>query len=62
MPATRNFTASIHLPAKADSITLDGAVITNSTWDAASGVATVKIPACGKAPRVLMLNIKQGSR
>jgi len=58
MPATRNFTASIHLPSNPDSITLDNKALTDSAWDAATGVATVKIPACGKAPRVLLLNIK----
>ncbi|MFA7172219.1 MAG: TIM-barrel domain-containing protein [Kiritimatiellia bacterium] len=55
MPTTRDFTASIHLPARPKSITLDGAVVTDSTWDTAAGVAEVKISACGKAPRVLML-------
>lgn len=59
MPATRNFTATIHLSAKPESITLDGAALTETTWDATSSVVTVKIPACGKDPRTLMLNAKK---
>jgi len=58
MPETRNFTASIHLPTRPESITLDGTAVTDSTWDSATGVAEVRIPACGKAPRVLLLNTK----
>lgn len=58
MPAARNFTASMRLPAQPASITLDGVAVTESTWDAASNVATVKIPECGKEPRTLLLNVK----
>ena len=55
MPATRDFTASLHLPTRPQTVTLDGAAVTEFGWDAATQVATVKLPACGEKPRVLTL-------
>ena len=55
MPAKRDFTASVHLPARPQAVTLDSAAVTDFVWDAAAQVATVKIPACGDKPRVLTL-------
>jgi alpha-glucosidase (family GH31 glycosyl hydrolase) len=55
MPAARDFTASIRLPAKPAAVALDGAAVAEFGWDAATQVATVKIPACGAKPRVLTL-------
>lgn len=57
MPETRSFTASIHLPTRPESLTLDGTAVTDSTWDAATGVAEARIPACGNAPRILLLKM-----
>lgn len=57
MPASRNFTVSIHLLTQPKTITLDGAIV-ESVWDATAKVATVKIPGCGKSPRVLMIDSK----
>jgi alpha-glucosidase (family GH31 glycosyl hydrolase) len=56
MPATRDFTATIHLPARPQTVTLDGAAVTDYQWDDAVSAATIRIPACGKAPRTLTLN------
>ena len=55
MPATRDFTASVHLPSRPQAIALDGTAVTDFAWDDAAKVATVKIPACGEKPRVLTL-------
>ena len=54
MPATRDFTATIHLAAKPQSVTLDGAAVAEVVWDAAASTATIKIPDCGKTPRVVV--------
>ncbi len=51
MPAARNFTATIRLKVKPKAVSLDGAAVTDFTWDDANSTATVKIPACGKTPR-----------
>jgi alpha-glucosidase (family GH31 glycosyl hydrolase) len=56
MPATRDFTAIIHLPAHPQTVVLDGATVTDYRWDDTTSAATVKIPACGKAPRLLTIN------
>lgn len=56
MPATRQFTATIHLPARPKTVALDGTAVTDFEWNEARSAATVKIPECGKAPRVLTLN------
>ena len=53
MPATRDFTATIHLPARPQTVTLDGAKVTDYHWSQADSTAIVKFPACGKTPRVL---------
>ena len=54
MPATRDFTATLRLAARPQAITLDGASVTNTVWDAAAGTLTAAIPACGTKPRVLV--------
>ena len=56
MPATRDFTATIHLPARPQTVKLDGEPVTDFPWSEAKSTATIKIPACGKTPRVLTLN------
>ena len=55
MPATRDFTAFVHLPARPQSVVLDGVAITDFEWDGAANVASIKIPACGAKPRVLSI-------
>jgi len=55
MPMARDFTATIHLPARPQNVTLDGAAVTDYQWEASAATVTVKIPACGKTPRVLTL-------
>lgn len=55
MPATRQFTATIHLPARPKTVALDGAAVTDFEWNAARSAATIK-SACGTAPHVLSLN------
>ncbi|MDD4870103.1 MAG: glycoside hydrolase family 31 protein [Kiritimatiellae bacterium] len=54
MPETRDFTATIHLSARPQSITLDGAAVSESQWNDATCTAVVKIPACGKTARILV--------
>jgi len=54
MPATRDFIATIHLPVRPQTVTLDGAAVADYRWSEAASAATVKVPACGKAPRVLV--------
>ena len=54
MPATRDFTAAIHLESRPQTISLDGVSVTNAVWDAAAGTLTAAIPACGAKPRVLV--------
>ena len=55
MPASRDFTASVRLPAKPAAVALDCAAVAEFGWDESTKVATVKIPACGEKPRVLTL-------
>ena len=55
MPAARDFTASVRLPAKPGAVALDGIAVTDFAWDDTSKIATVRIPACGEKPRVLAL-------
>ena len=54
MPATRDFRATIHLPARPKSVTLDGVAITDHRWDDKTSTVVVKIPACGNRPRGLI--------
>ncbi len=54
MPATREFTATIHLPAKPNAVTLDGTAVTDFQWDDTTSSAVVKIPGCGKTARTLV--------
>lgn len=56
MPATRQFTATIHLPGRPKTVALDGAAVTDFEWNEARSAATVRIPECGTTPRVLSLN------
>jgi alpha-glucosidase len=56
MPATRDFTATVHRPARPQTVKLDGAPVTDYQWNAATSTATIKIPACSNAPRVLMID------
>jgi alpha-glucosidase (family GH31 glycosyl hydrolase) len=56
MPATRDFTATIHLSGRPKTVALDGATVSDYEWDRAASAAIVKIPACGKTPRVLTLD------
>jgi len=60
MPATRNFTATIHLPARPQTVTLDGAAVADYQWSQADSTAIVKIPACGKTPRGLTITCRSG--
>jgi hypothetical protein len=53
---TLDFTATIHLPACPQTVTLDGAAVTDCPWNETASAITVKIPTCGKTPRVLILN------
>ena len=55
MPASREFTASVRLPARPQAVTLDGAAVTGFGWDEAAKGATVTIPGCGAKARVLTL-------
>jgi alpha-glucosidase len=54
MPASRDFTATIHLPAQPRQVVLDGVVLANCVWNGATATVTVKIPACGQKPRTLI--------
>lgn len=54
MPATRNFTVTIHLPVRPKAVALDGAAVSDYRWDDKASTAIIKIPACGKAARVLV--------
>ncbi len=54
MPATRDFTAVMHLPARPATVTLDGAPVTDWEWCDVTSAATIKIPACGKTARTLV--------
>lgn len=54
MPATRDFTATIRLAARPQSVALDGAAVTNAVWDGTAGTLTAPIPACGAKPRTLV--------
>ncbi len=53
MPATRDFSAIIHLPARPKTVELDGKPVAEFQWDEASSTATVDLPGCGSSARVL---------
>jgi len=53
MPATRNFTATIYLAHRPQSVTLDGAAVHDYRWDSKSSTLTVRIPDCGDKPRIV---------
>ncbi len=46
MPATRDFTATIHLSDRPKTVTLDGAAVVDYQWSPADSTAIIKIPAC----------------
>jgi alpha-glucosidase len=54
MPATRDFTATIHLPARPGTVTLDGTVVKDCEWNGAISAVVVKIPGCGKGARTVV--------
>jgi hypothetical protein len=54
MPATRDFTATIHLSARPHTVTLDGVTLTDWQWSDTTSTATIKIPACGKIAKTLV--------
>jgi len=54
MPASRDFSATIRLPARPQTVTLDGESLTNTVWNAAAGTLTAALPSCGAKPRVLV--------
>ena len=54
MPATRDFTATIRLPARPRTVTLDGKAITEFQWNETARTAEINIPACGTTPRTLV--------
>lgn len=54
MSATRDFTATIHLASRPKTVMLDGIAVTDCQWNDTASAATIKIPACGKAPKVLI--------
>lgn len=56
MPAARDFTATIHLPARPKKVTLDGTDVTDFQWNETVSSAVVKIPGCGKAARVVVIH------
>ncbi len=56
MPETRDFTATIQMPARPGRVSLDGTAVTDYEWNDATSTATVRFPACGKTPKVLILN------
>jgi alpha-glucosidase len=55
MPATRHFTATIHLPHRPKTVKLDGAPLADCPWDKEGSVLTVPVPGCGAAPRVVTI-------
>jgi alpha-glucosidase len=55
MPATRDFTATIHLPNQPQTVTLDGSAVADYQWSQPDSTAIIKIPACGETPRVLTI-------
>ncbi|MDY0165391.1 MAG: glycoside hydrolase family 31 protein [Thermoguttaceae bacterium] len=55
MPSTRDFAVTIHLPRRPETVKLDGETLADIPWDEAASAATVKIPACGNAARVLTI-------
>ena len=54
MPATRDFTATIHLSARPKTVTLDGAAVADWQWSDETSAATITIPECGKTARVVV--------
>lgn len=56
MPASRDFEAWVRLPERPQTVRLDSAPVTEFNWDERGSTASVKIPACGAAPRTLKFN------
>jgi alpha-glucosidase (family GH31 glycosyl hydrolase) len=57
MPDARNFTATVHLPCRPQSVMLDGVPVTDFEWNANDSTALVKIPACGNKPRECVMQM-----
>ena len=53
MPPTRDFTATVRLPGRPKTVTLDGARVTDYEWNEATSTATIKVLGCGESPRVV---------
>ncbi len=53
MPASRDFSVTIHLPAQPKTVTLDGVAVLDYQWDDKTSVATIHVPACGTTAKVL---------
>ena len=56
MPATRDFTATIHLRYRPKAVKLDGEPLADCPWDEEGSTLTVNIPACGAAPRIVTID------
>ncbi len=56
MPDSLRFTATLYLPARPATVTLDGEPLTEYRWDEATSAATIDIPACGDTPRVVTID------
>ncbi len=54
MPATREVTATIHLPARPGTVTLDGTEVKDHPWNDTTATVIVRIPACDDKARVLV--------
>jgi len=54
IPATRNFAATIHLPIRPQTVTLDGAALTDYQWNDKTSAVTITIPECGKDVRTVV--------
>ena len=56
MPATRDFTATIHLRHRPKAVKLDGTPRADCPWDEEGLTLTLKIPGCGTTPRVITID------
>ncbi len=53
MPAARDFSVTIHLPARPKTVTLDGVAVPDYQWNDKNSTANINVPACGTAARIL---------
>ncbi len=56
MPATRDFTATVHLQHRPKAVKLDGETLADCPWDEEGSILTVKVPGCGAAPRIVRID------